>query len=91
MVQYNEALLLAALGGIEEALLETQGRAVPEEAVLGLLGPPVLGLLRANAKISAPIRSRALNLLLHIIVRFPHPSLCGAPGQVQIRGGFPIL
>ena len=47
---------------------------MPEEAVLGLLGPPLLGLLRASARVSAPIRSRALHLLLRTLDAFRDPS-----------------
>lgn len=58
---------------------------MPEEAVLGLLGPPLLGLLRASTRVSAPIRSRALHLLLRTLDAFRDPSLRGAPGQVQAK------
>lgn len=83
--QYNEALLSAALDGVAEALLGLEGTAVPEEALLGLLGPPVLGLLRASARIAAPIRSRALSLLLRTLDSYRDPSLRGAPGQVRLE------
>ncbi len=83
LLQCSEQLLLAALEGIAGALLDTDWEAAPEQALLGLLGPPVLGLLDEGARIGTPVRNQALRLLNAVILSFREPRLCGSSQQVR--------
>ena len=73
LLQCSEQLLLTALEGIAAALLGASWDTPPEEALLGLLGPPVLGLLDESARIGTPVRNQALRLLNAVILSFREP------------------
>lgn len=56
----------------------------PSEEHLALLGDPVMGLLDDGARIAAPVRRKALDLLSRVICSVHDPPFSASSGQVLL-------
>lgn len=84
MLQSNEHLLKAALDRIALAMLGPSLKEYPSEEHLAILGEPLLGLLDENARIAAPVRRKALDLLARVICSVRDPPFSATANQVLL-------
>ncbi|KAK9917271.1 hypothetical protein WJX75_002601 [Coccomyxa subellipsoidea] len=84
----NELLLKTALDRIALAMLGPGLSEYPSEEHLALLGDPVMGLLDDGARIAAPVRRRALDLLSRVICSVHDPPFSANSGQMEMDDEF---
>ncbi|BDA50698.1 hypothetical protein COCOBI_16-3740 [Coccomyxa sp. Obi] len=84
----NEHLLKTALDRIALAMLGPSLKEYPSEEHLALLGEPLLGLLDENARIAAPVRRKALDLLARVICSVRDPPFSATANQMDMDDEF---